>query len=64
LIIDPDEFVSARDASRQLGKLIDRLEAGEVNKLIIVDRNRPRAVVLTIAAYEELVQWPSADGPR
>ena len=49
--IHPDEFVAARDASRRLGVLIDRLERGEIAKAVIVDRNRPRAVILTVAAY-------------
>jgi hypothetical protein len=50
--VEPGEFVSARDASRSLGKLFDRLEAGEIAKAVIVDRNRPRAVVLSVVAYE------------
>ena len=48
VIVDPGEFVPARDASRKLGELIDRLEAGQLAKAVIVDRNRPRAVVLTV----------------
>ena len=43
--VKPEEFVSARDASRSLGKLIDRLEAGEIEKAVIVDRNKPRAIL-------------------
>lgn len=48
--VAPEEFVSARDASRGLGKLIDRLEAG--GKVVIVDRNKPRAVLVSFSEFE------------
>jgi prevent-host-death family protein len=60
--IEPEEFVSARDASRSLGKLIDRLEAGELAKAIIVDRNNPRAVVLSLERYIALSQQEASKG--
>jgi hypothetical protein len=50
--VKPQEFVSARDASRGLGKLIDRLEAGEIEKAVIVDRNKPRAVLYSFSTIE------------
>jgi hypothetical protein len=51
----PDEFVSARNASRGLGKLIERLDAGEIEKAVIVNQNEPRAVLLTVLQYEILL---------
>ena len=54
VIVSPDEFVSGRDASRDFGTLVDWLEAGEIAKAVVVYRNKPRAVVLSIAAYETL----------
>ena len=53
MIVRPEEFVPAREASRSLGKLIDRLEAGELEKAVVVDRNTPRVVILTVAQYEK-----------
>lgn len=59
--ISASEFVSARDASRALGKLIDRLEAREIAKAIILDRNTPRAVILAFSEFVrlscELERW-------
>lgn len=54
--VSPEEFVPAREASRSLGRLIDRLEAGELEKAVVVDRNRPRVVILTVAAFAELYE--------
>ena len=43
--VSTEEFIPARDASRRLGQLVDRLESGELDKAIIVYRNSPRAVM-------------------
>jgi len=51
--VKAEEFVSAREASRGLGKLIDRLEAGEIEKAVIVDRNKPRAVLRAFPDTDE-----------
>lgn len=58
LAISPDEFIPAREASRSLGKLIDKLEDGTLNKAVIVDRNKPRAVMVSFAKYEQIVSNP------
>jgi prevent-host-death family protein len=52
--VQADEFLAARDASRSLGKAIDRLAAGEVEKYLIVNRNKPVAVLLSFARYEAM----------
>jgi PHD/YefM family antitoxin component YafN of YafNO toxin-antitoxin module len=49
-----DEFLAARDATRSLGKAIERLANGEVEKYVIVNRNQPMAVLLSIARYEAM----------
>lgn len=54
--VSPDEFVSAREAQRGFGLLLDRVEAD--GKAVIVYRNRPRAVLLSVPEYERLcVSW-------
>lgn len=55
LTIRPEELLPARTASRELGQAIDRLEAGEVEKYVIVNRNQLRAVLVTVEHYARLV---------
>ena len=50
--VRPDEFVPVREASRALGKLIERLERGEIEKAVIVHRNKPRAVLRAFPAAD------------
>jgi len=51
-----DEFVSARDASRGFSALVQRLRSGELEKAVIVWRNQPRAVLLSIEEYARLLR--------
>jgi NAD(P)-dependent dehydrogenase (short-subunit alcohol dehydrogenase family) len=43
-----------REAMRDLGSLITELEAGEVEKLVLTQRNRIRAVVVLIERWSEV----------
>jgi hypothetical protein len=49
-----DELLPAREASRALGKAIDRLVAGGAEKYVIVNRNKVQAVLLSVDRYAEL----------
>jgi hypothetical protein len=49
-----DELLPAREASRALGKAIDRLLAGTADKYVIVNRNKVQAVLLSVDRYAEL----------
>jgi PHD/YefM family antitoxin component YafN of YafNO toxin-antitoxin module len=49
-----DELLPAREASRGLGKAIDRLIAGRAEKYVIVNRNQVQAVLLSVDRYAEL----------
>jgi hypothetical protein len=55
-----DELLPAREASRALGKAIDRLIAGDADKYVIVNRNQVQAVLLSVDRYAELAN--AADG--
>ena len=50
------ELASVRDAMRELNRMIDALEQGEVDKIVLTRRNRMRAVVITLERYSELEQ--------
>lgn len=52
--IRTDELLPAREASRSLGKAIERLMAGHADKYVIVNRNQVQAVLLTVDRYAEL----------
>jgi PHD/YefM family antitoxin component YafN of YafNO toxin-antitoxin module len=50
------ELASVRDAMRELNRMIDALEHGELDKIVLTRRNRMRAVVITLERYSELEQ--------
>jgi PHD/YefM family antitoxin component YafN of YafNO toxin-antitoxin module len=49
-----DELLPAREASRALGKAIDRLLSGAADKYVIVNRNKVQAVLISVERYAEL----------
>lgn len=50
-----DELLPAKAAARELPRALDRLERGEVEQLVITRRNEPRAAVVSVERYEELL---------
>lgn len=50
-----DEILPSKEAARALPQVIDRLESGEAEHFVITRRNEPRAVLLTVARYQELL---------
>lgn len=57
-----DELLPAREASRALGKAIDRLVAGSAEKYVIVNRNKVQAVLLSVDRYAELAGGSEEEG--
>ena len=51
-----DELLPAKTAARELPRALSRLESGEADQLVITNRNEPRAVLITVARYEELLR--------
>jgi PHD/YefM family antitoxin component YafN of YafNO toxin-antitoxin module len=49
-----DELRTMREAMRQLSQMIEELERGDVEKLVLTQRNRMRAVVVSAERYSEL----------
>ncbi|MDQ6804567.1 MAG: type II toxin-antitoxin system Phd/YefM family antitoxin [Actinomycetota bacterium] len=54
--IRTDELRTVREAMRDLGSLLTELEEGEVEKLVITQRNRMRAVVVSVERWSEVEQ--------
>ena len=48
------ELATVREAMRELTRLLDQLDAGEIEKIVLTQRNQMRAVVLTVERYAEL----------
>jgi PHD/YefM family antitoxin component YafN of YafNO toxin-antitoxin module len=48
------EFATVREAMRELSRLLDQLDAGDIEKVVLTQRNQMRAVLLTVERYAEL----------
>ena len=48
------ELATVREAMRELHRLLDRLEQGDLEKIVLTQRNQLRAVLLTLDRYAEL----------
>lgn len=51
-----DELRTVREAMRDFGSLLTELEQGEVEKLVLTQRNRMRAVVVSVERWSEVEQ--------
>jgi len=59
--IRADELRTVREAMRDLGSLLAALDAGEVEKLVLTQRNRMRAVVVSLERWSEVEQALAGD---
>ena len=55
-----DELATVREAMRELNRLIEMLERGELEKVVLTQRNRMRAVVVSLERFSELERRPAA----
>jgi PHD/YefM family antitoxin component YafN of YafNO toxin-antitoxin module len=62
LRIRTDELRTVREAMRDFGSLLTKLEEGEVEKLVLTQRNRVRAVVVSVESWSQLEQAVDGDG--
>ena len=54
--IRADELRTVREAMRDLGGLLGKLEDGDVEKLVLTQRNRLRGVVVSVERWSEAEQ--------
>ena len=54
LRVSNDELATVREAMRELGRLLEQLEEGELEKVVLTQRNQMRAVLITVERYSEL----------
>jgi PHD/YefM family antitoxin component YafN of YafNO toxin-antitoxin module len=48
------ELATVREAMRELPRLLAKLDAGTIDKLVLTQRNQMRAVLVTVERYSEL----------
>ncbi len=58
-----DELLPTKTAARSLPQAITRLETGDAEQLVLTTRNAPRAVLITIERYEQLLAGCQPDEP-
>jgi prevent-host-death family protein len=51
-----DELLPVKTAARELPQALRRLDSGEAEQLVITRRSEPRAVLITVERYEELLR--------
>jgi len=61
LNVSNDQLVSVREASRHLGRQVDRLVRGDTDKVVVMHRTRMVAVLITVEEYERLAALAGLD---
>jgi PHD/YefM family antitoxin component YafN of YafNO toxin-antitoxin module len=54
------ELATVREAMRELNRMVDALEHGELEKVVLTQRNRMRAVVVSLERFSELERCAAA----
>ena len=54
--VSNQELATVREAMRELHRLLASLEHGELEKVVLTQRNQMRAVLITLERYSELEQ--------
>jgi len=49
-----EEMVGITEFGKSLGKYLDKVTSRTFNKIVIIRRNKPEAVIIPIAEYENL----------
>jgi hypothetical protein len=61
--VSNDELATVRDAMRELNRMLDALDRGELEKIVLTQRNQMRAVIVSLERYTQLEQ-DAADAPE
>jgi PHD/YefM family antitoxin component YafN of YafNO toxin-antitoxin module len=48
------ELATVREAMRDLASILSKLDSGEIEKVVLTQRNQMRAVVISVERYAEL----------
>jgi PHD/YefM family antitoxin component YafN of YafNO toxin-antitoxin module len=61
LLVANEELVTVREAMRELNRMIEALEQGELDKVVLTQRNQIRAVLVSLERYAELERTADAN---
>ena len=50
------ELATVREAMRELHRLLAALEAGQLDKIVLTQKNQMRAVIVSVQRYSQLEQ--------
>jgi prevent-host-death family protein len=51
-----DEIIATKEVARTLPSALERLDSGDADQIVITRRNAPRAVLITVERYEQLLE--------
>lgn len=54
------ELATVREAMRELNRMVEALERGELEKVVLTQRNQMRAVVVSLERFTELERRSAA----
>ncbi len=60
LRVSNDELATVREAMRELHRLLDQLEDGQLDKVVLTQKNQMRAVLVSVERYVQLEQGEAA----
>ena len=60
LRVSNHELATVREAMRELHRLLEALEDGQLDKVVLTQKNQMRAVLLSVERYAELEQRQAA----
>ena len=61
LLVANEELATVREAMRELNRMVEALERGELDKVVLTQRNQIRAVLVSLERYVELEQTTDAN---
>ena len=56
LTVSNAELATVREAMRELHRLLEALEGGQLEKIVLTQRNQMRAVLVSVERYAQLEQ--------
>ena len=57
--VSNEELATVREAMRELHRLLAALDHGQLEKVVLTQKNQMRAVLITLERYSELEQRPA-----
>lgn len=60
--VSNEELRSVRDATRELGRLVDSLESGDAEKFVLTKHGQMRAVVVSVDEFTAMRACQRASG--